>query len=696
MNKYIYHILFLLFFIFTSCGLDEKDIKNPLEERQIQEQIKSAEHELKQLIHYVQKQQMDSIWYTAQLHENHIYYIFDGHDMVFWSDHRLILRNMRTHEYDQWFAHDFVNARTVCKWTQCDGLDILAVIPYQWKTAKDATWKDSFSFKPVIEQSEQLQWWKQARVKVHAYFVIILTLFVVLCVYGLIGIIRNHGFRNMKLRLKFQYLVMILMTFGFIYIFTVSVNYVRTRYEASQKTLLEDKTEYIQQALKGMFYWDYSFNPNNTVSLNMDLHSMAELYNVDIQVYNKKGFLVGSSTPQLFERELLSKYISSIVFFSRQHSLTTYEQVGRLRYLVSYNPLYNGHGIHIGFIAVPLFISEGEMAREVDDYLARLLPPYLVVLIIGFIISFLISHGIVSPLSVLSDKMKNFQLGKRDNHITYWFNDEIGDLVYRYNEMVDELERSTKLLARSEREGAWKTLARQIAHEINNPLTPMKLTIQQLQRMKKESGDVMDTEKYNAYFDRATNMLIEQIENLSRIATSFSTFIKMPDVNLSRVDIAEKLSSVISLFQANEKNVSVRYIGPDSGIIAYADREQIQQVFTNIIKNAIQALEEKEGGDIIVMIRNANNMQPLIGDDDIQDMPIEALDYLEISFSDNGPGIPLDIQHKVFMPNFTTKSTGSGLGLAISKNIVEASFGKICFQTSEKGTTFFVYLRKKE
>lgn len=224
----------------------------------------------------------------------------------------------------------------------------------------------------------------------------------------------------------------------------------------------------------------------------------------------------------------------------------------------------------------------------------------------------------------------------------------------------------------------------------------MKLTIQQLQRMKKESGEAMDTEKYNAYFDRATNMLIEQIENLSRIATSFSTFIKMPDVNLSRVDIAEKLSSVISLFQANEKNVSVRYIGPDSGIIAYADREQIQQVFTNIIKNAIQALEEKEGGDIIVMIRNANNMQPLIGDDDIQDMPIEALDYLEISFSDNGPGIPLDIQHKVFMPNFTTKSTGSGLGLAISKNIVEASFGKICFQTSEKGTTFFVYLRKKE
>lgn len=696
MNKHFYHILFLLFFIFTSCGLEEKDFENPLEERQIQSQIKSAEQELGQLINHVRNQQMDSIWYTAQVHENFIYYIFAGHDMVFWSDHRLILRNMRTHEYDQWYAHDFVNAQAVCKWTRCDGLDILVVIPYKWRTVRDATWKDSFSFKPVIEQNEQVRWWRQARVKVHAYFVIILTLFVVLGIYGLIGIIRNHGFRNMKLRLKFQYLLMILMTFSFVYIFTVSVHYVRTRYEGSQKTLLEDKTEYIQQALKGMFYWDYSFNPNNTASLNIDLHSMAELYNVDIQVYNKKGFLVASSTPQLFDRELLSKYISSVVFFSRQHSLTTYEQVGELRYLVSYKPLYNGHGIHIGFIAVPLFISEREMAREVDDYLARLLPPYLVVLIIGFIISYLISHGIISPLSVLSDKMKNFQLGKRDNHITYWFNDEIGDLVYRYNEMVDELERSTKMIARSEREEAWKTLARQIAHEINNPLTPMKLTIQQLQRMKNESGDTMDKERYNAYFNRATNMLIEQIENLSRIATSFSTFIKMPDVKLSRVDIAEKLSSVISLFQSNEKNVSVRYIGPDSGIIAYADREQIQQVFTNIIKNAIQALEDKEGGDIIVMIRNANNIQALMEDENMQDMPMDALDYLEISFSDNGPGIPLEYQHKVFMPNFTTKSTGSGLGLAISKNIVEASFGKICFQTSEKGTTFFVYLRKKE
>ena len=115
-----------------------------------------------------------------------------------------------------------------------------------------------------------------------------------------------------------------------------------------------------------------------------------------------------------------------------------------------------------------------------------------------------------------------------------------------------------------------------------------------------------------------------------------------------------------------------------------------------IIKNAIQALEDKEGGDIIVMIRNANNIQALMEDENMQDMPMDALDYVEISFSDNGPGIPLEYQHKVFMPNFTTKSTGSGLGLAISKNIVEASFGKICFQTSEKGTTFFVYLRKKE
>ncbi len=192
----------------------------------------------------------------------------------------------------------------------------------------------------------------------------------------------------------------------------------------------------------------------------------------------------------------------------------------------------------------------------------------------------------------------------------------------------------------------------------------MKLTIQQLQRAK-------GTDRFDTLFARATAMLIEQIDNLSRIATSFSTFAKMPEVQVSEVDIAKNLAQIIALHSSNPEGVPVRYVGPDSGLIVYADKEQIGQVFTNIIKNALQALNGVQDGDIIVILKD-------LGED------------VEISVSDNGPGIPEEIRSKIFMPNFTTKSTGTGLGLAISKNIVEGSGGKICFETSEKGTIFLV------
>ena len=149
----------------------------------------------------------------------------------------------------------------------------------------------------------------------------------------------------------------------------------------------------------------------------------------------------------------------------------------------------------------------------------------------------------------------------------------------------------------------------------------------------------------------------------------------MPEVCTTEVDIAQKLSSVISLFRNNQEEVPIRYIGPDNGIMTYADEEQISQVFNNLIKNALQAIEKKEDGDIIIIMKELSHT-------------------IMISVSDNGCGIPEDMQDKVFRPNFTTKSTGMGLGLPISKNIVEGSGGTIRFVTSEKGTTFFVELRK--
>jgi len=232
------------------------------------------------------------------------------------------------------------------------------------------------------------------------------------------------------------------------------------------------------------------------------------------------------------------------------------------------------------------------------------------------------------------------------------------------------LDVSARKLAQSEREGAWRTMARQIAHEINNPLTPMKLSIQQMQRLKRN-----DDERFDSFFRHSTDVLIEQIDGLSRIASSFSSFAKLPAVSPTEVDIAEKLYAVISLFRNNIQNVPIRYVGAQKGVMGIADGEQIGQVFNNLIKNALQAIESRENGDIIVMLK-------------------EMADHLEISVSDNGPGIDESIRDKVFVPNFTTKTTGTGLGLAISKNIIEGCGGSIRFETGQKGTTFFITILK--
>jgi len=252
-------------------------------------------------------------------------------------------------------------------------------------------------------------------------------------------------------------------------------------------------------------------------------------------------------------------------------------------------------------------------------------------------------------------------------------NDEIGQLVIQYNRTVDELEQSARLLAQSERESAWKSMARQVAHEINNPLTPMKLTIQQLQRTKN-----MNNAGFDDYFTKSTAMLIEQIDNLSRIAGTFSNFARMPEANFERVDIAARLHSVVQLFVNNYDQIQIEYAGEEKEIYVYADSEQLVQVFNNLLKNAIQAIPENRTGEVDVKLTT------------------EAGQVL-IEITDNGVGIDSGTRDKLFVPNFTTKNTGMGLGLAISKNIIELSGGSISFQSEQNiGTTFTIAIPRAE
>jgi signal transduction histidine kinase len=464
--------------------------------------------------------------------------------------------------------------------------------------------------------------------------------------------------------------------------FILSLMHIRQVFIARQQSQLQEKAKYIQQALQSMYFWDMELGESHCYALNVDLRDMSFDFETDIHVYDMNGQLLGSSCPQIFDLGLVSRKIAPEAFFSEEDQLVQYEHLGQVKYLAAYTSFINGNFAKIGYVVIPSFISQEAMNADIEKFVVRLLPLYILLLLISILVVWLVAGGVSAPLATIATQLKNYKLGEKGKHISYFFRDEVGDLIQHYNEMMDALAESTQRLARSEREGAWRTMARQVAHEINNPLTPMKLTLQQLQRSK-------GSERFDDYFDRSTQLLIDQIETLGHIAKSFSSFAKMPEVNPTEVDVAKKLHAFIMLMRNNDEQIPIRYIGPDLGVDVIADAEQITQVFTNIVRNALQAMEGQSNGDVIIVLKQVVDDQRLSKD------LSEEEQWVEISISDNGPGIPEDIRTKVFVPNFTTKNTGAGLGLAISKNIVEGSGGKITFQTSEKGTTFFVYLKKK-
>ena len=620
---------------------------------------------------------LDTIRAIAEKDEDVLFYVFDSQHMVYWSSNRLASDAIYLKSYDTWRDQAFTNAKTKVRWTKAGMYNVLTVIPVSYTELEDYTEinaiaAQTFSFRQVLESDNTR--YAHSRLP----FILCHVLFGLILLIGIIGLIVNHGIRNMRLSTRIMYIILTPVLAVFIYIFFMSISYVHRNFEQHQRHDLLMRSEYIQSYLRSLYYWDVALTDAQAQGLSIDLHDLGYDMNQDIHVYSLSGEILASSSPALFSSGILSRRMAPEAIFSEEHTAVCYEQLASHPYLVSYIPFHNGSFVTIGYIAVPYFMSEQTRNAEVDALLARLLPPYIVVLLLALFFSFLAARSMIAPISMLTDKMRHFTMGAKNNHIDYPYHDELGALVERYNVLVDRVEESAEQLAKAEREGAWRTMARQIAHEINNPLTPMKLSVQKLQRLR-------GTEQFDAYFEKATAMLVSEIDNLAHIAQSFSTFAKQPDIVTTEVDVAEKLSHVITLQRANDEQIPVRYVGADSGVIILADQEQISQVFVNIIRNAIQALSENRE-------QMANSQQP----DVIVVLNAAYSDSeVQISVSDNGPGIADDIREKIFRPNFTTKSNGNGLGLAISKHIVEGSGGRIEFETSPKGTTFYIYLRKK-
>jgi nitrogen fixation/metabolism regulation signal transduction histidine kinase len=331
-------------------------------------------------------------------------------------------------------------------------------------------------------------------------------------------------------------------------------------------------------------------------------------------------------------------------------------------------PIRNENGEPYAYLNIPYLNSQKELNQEISNFLVTLINLNAFIFVLAGAIALMVTNRITNSFTLIGSKMKDINLRKANEEITWNFNDEIGALVNEYNKMVRKLEESAQALAKSEREGAWREMARQVAHEIKNPLTPMKLSIQYLQRSIKENNP-----NVKELGEKVATTLIEQIDQLAKIAGDFSQFAHISTVKVEEFDVHTVLSSLVDLYSGNQK-LELVWNKADAPAIIQADRTQVNRLFTNLLQNAIEASVGKE--NIKVKI----------------DEKIEV-NRLLISVTDEGMGIPVEKQDKIFTPNFTTKSSGTGLGLAICKGIVERANGKIWFETVEgKGTTFNVLL----
>lgn len=397
---------------------------------------------------------------------------------------------------------------------------------------------------------------------------------------------------------------------------------------------------------------------------------LAEINRIPISVYNMEGHLLISATSTRSPGVFLPKTVDSEAktTLKNQNMRASVERIidGETHSVLNYWTLQNIKDEAVAYIGVR-YDKSIINKDEISDFLSNLTYMFIALFILASVLAFFISNYITKSLQKISAKMHDMKLGKKNEPIIWESHDEIGQLVNEYNIMLKKVEDSADLLKKSEREMAWREMAKQVAHEIKNPLTPMKLRVQHLKRAW--SDQVPD---FHEKLETVSTSLIEQIDALTNIANEFSNFAKMPKANNEENNLEDILLNTIELFK-DSSNTNIDYDSQfHNSPRILADKDQISRVFINLLTNAIQAIPKEEQGQIQIRVK------------DYQDIAI-------IEIQDNGTGIKKEQEKNIFEPNFTTKTTGTGLGLAMVKNIVNNSGGDIWFKTElGKGTTFFV------
>ncbi len=469
----------------------------------------------------------------------------------------------------------------------------------------------------------------------------------------------------------------------------ISIIFVYQRNEDNMNNIMSSKISTIQALVERQAKDFNIWQRLNTQEFMNSLENISNTTKCDITLYTPDGKVFRSTTPEVFERMLMGSrvndkaYHSIVVQHQRYH--INRESINGYEYWAMYAPIFNNNGEMIAIVGTPYTDKSLNFRREAFFHAALIINIFLLLLIGSLIFSTKEVNALFAPLIEIGRKMNVADVHKLE-YIVYKREDEISSLVDAYNRMVKDLSESTRKLALAERDKAWSLMARQVAHEIKNPLTPIKLQIQRLIRLKQNGNPAWEER-----FDEVSAVVLEHIDILSDTANEFSTFAKLYSEKPVLIDLDRVLKDQLSIFD-NKDNIQISYLGMEESFVM-APKPQLIRVFVNLITNAIQAVEikqkelEEQGaepmkGHVFIGLRNSTK------DDN----------YYDIVFEDNGTGVSDENLDKLFTPNFTTKSSGTGLGLAICRNIIEKCDGEINYRKSYAlgGASFVVSIPKSK
>jgi len=480
---------------------------------------------------------------------------------------------------------------------------------------------------------------------------------------------------NISIRKKVHGTIIFIVVFAFIILGLTTILFFIDRSERENKERLSRTINEVSHDVEKVFADQRMFDdledlydPIFQASLTSAIGEIADERALDINIYDRDGNLQVTTQPLITEKGLLSKKINPDAFIQlyREPKIQWIqkEKIGSMKYLSGYAPL-RSNGEIFAYLNVPYFATQTELNQQISNFLVALINFNAFIFLIAGLLALLITNSITKSFSLVTEKLRHVSLGQQNDEIEWEKDDEIGALVKEYNKMVQNLDQSKIELARSQKESAWREMAKQVAHEIKNPLTPMKLSLQQMEQALRNE-DSLPKERA----ERSIKTMLSQVEILNEIASSFSTFARMPSPVMAKVELNSILKKVTDLYASNPSG-KVIWVPIETSAFIMGDDQLLARIFSNIILNALQAGDDHRTLVKVRLTKDSNSYRVVI--------------------EDNAKGIPSELLEKIFVPYFSTKKSGSGLGLAIVKQGVEQLGGIIRLESKlGVGTTFHI------